>query len=532
MINMITVNDLHKHVLPLNTQVIAGIAGLTRRVGWAVQLGQTTQVDPDDIVLCNSQIEVHQLTELVRIGAAGIIVDYMPATVVAGQADLLQFPILVLPEHVRLRDIERQITRNLLMVENEQAESIERNHDALLRLLVDNKGVEEIVRALSRLTGKCAVLQDKRLRVLASAVPPDMLMEWREIEDRLLHFSALPEVLRDRHRLHEQPSSMMTELEVHGVQRMIAPVISGGVGRGFVSLIGRQGELTSSDAAIIEYGALMCALEMLKAKAVSETEKRLRGDFLDNIIAGEWREDEIHDHIQRLRHDLLAPHVILVTRWRGDIHPSIRRLETLANGVIKAYHLSALVRPYGEEVRIFYHCEGDTPARDARRLAESMLADCRKEYPNTSIAIGIGPLAPNLRAWRAAYLDSAAAADFARLTNASHPLDAREIGVYRFLTAPGNREALRTLRDDILGDLLDYDQRQGGDLLLTLEGFFNANGHLSQTADALHIHRNTLQYRLNRISELTGLDMTQPDTRLAIQLAVKAKRLLDGELHS
>jgi purine catabolism regulator len=524
---MISINDLFKHVFPLSTQILAGRGGLHRRVGWAVQAG--LQVDPDDLVLAIQALDLAQVNDCIQTGAAGLVVDYLPSSVVIAQADLQDFPILLLPEHIRMRDVEREVTRAILQTENQQLEHIERNHEALLRLLVDNKGTEEIIRALARLTGKAAVLQDKRLRILASTVPPDMLIEWRDIEERLLHFSALPEVLRDRHRLHEQPSSMLSDLEVHATRRMISPVISGGVGRGFVSLIGKEGEFSSSDAAIIEYGALMCALEMLKAKAVSETEKRLRGDFLDNLIAGEWREDEIQDQILRLRHELTDPHIIMVGRWRGDVHPSIRRLETLANGIVKAYHISALVRPSGEEVRIFYRCEGENPSRDARRLAELMIAEGKKDYASSSIALGIGTVAPSPRAWRSSYLDAAAAADFARLTNANHPLDAREIGVYRFLSAPGNREALRTLRDDILGELLEYDHKQNGDLLLTLEGFFNANGHLTQTADNLHIHRNTLQYRLNRISELTGLDMSQPDTRLAIQLAVKAKRLLDGE---
>jgi purine catabolism regulator len=530
---MMTITDLQKYILlPLETRVIAGTGGLSRRVNWAVRLGQHIQIDPGDLVFTSTSVEAASIAEMDQAGAAGLVVDFLPPTPVTAQADLLNFPILLVPENTRLRDIEREITTVLVQKETDQNKLIERHHDSLLRLLVDNKGIEEIINAIAHLTGKAAVLQDKRLRILALTVPPQLLEEWRAIEDRLLHFSALPEVLRDRHRLHEQPSSMIQDLDGYAVQRMISPVISGNVGRGFVSLIGE--EFTTADTGIIEYGALVCALEMLKAKAVSEAEKRLRGDVLDNLIAGEWREDEILDHIQRLRHDLLAPHVILVARWRGDVHPSIRRLETLANGVIKAYHCSALVRPYGEEVRIFYRTDGDNPSREARRLAEIIIQEGKAEYPNSAVAIGIGPVATSPREWRMSYLDALAAADFARLTNASHPLDAREIGVYRFLTAPGNREALRTLRDDILGDLLEYDQRQGGggDLLLTLEGFFNANGHLSQTAENLHIHRNTLQYRLNRISELTGLDMTQPDTRLAIQLAVKAKRLLDGELQS
>jgi purine catabolism regulator len=527
---MLTVADLHKHVLPLSTQIIAGMGGLSRRVDWVLYLNAGIQVDPNDLVLCSQLLDIGQLHDLERHGAAGLVLDYEPSLAISAQADLLNLPLLLLPEHVRMRDVEREMTRTIIQDQAAQAGSIERNHEALLRLLVDNKGLDEIISALTRLTGKAALLQDKRLRVLSSSVPPDLLKEWQAIEDRLLHFSVLPEVLRDRHRLHEQPSSMLQPLEGFGVERLIAPVVSGGVGRGFVSLVGVSKSFSPSDNAIIEYGALMCALEMLKAKAVSETEKRLRGDFLDNIIAGEWREDEIQDQIVRLRHNLLLPHVILVLRWRGDVHPSIRRLETLANGVIKANRLNALVRPYGEEVRIFYMAETESPSREARRLAEAIIQDAKKDYPNSAIAVGIGGVAKSLREWRVAYLDAAAAADFARLTHANHPLDAREIGVYRFLSAPGNREALRTLRDDILGELLEYDKRQNGDLLLTLEGFFNANGHLTQTSELLHIHRNTLQYRLNRIAELTGLDMTQPDTRLAMQLAVKAKRLLDGEV--
>jgi purine catabolism regulator len=529
---LLTIEELHRLVLPLDTEFVAGMGGGARNVGWVINLMAHLQIDPDDLVLSAEPIDPEIVRDLAEAGAAGLLVDELPSAVVIAEANLAEFPVLVLPPNTRLRKIEQEIVHAIIHADNDTEEAIERNHDALLRLLVDNKGTDEIVRALAHLTGKAAVLQDKRLRILASSVPPAMLSAWQGIEDRILHFSALPEVMRDRQRVQEQPASLRHELGINGSQRVIAPVISGGVGRGYVSLVSSEEDFTTADISIIEYGALMCALEMLKAKAVSETVKRFRGDILDYIIAGEWREDEIQDHIVRLRHDLLANHIILVARWRGDVHPSIRRLETLAHGVIKAYHMSALVRPYGEEIRIFYQVKGNSAARDARRLADLLIADGKAEYPNSSIALGIGPLATNLRAWRASYLDAAAAADFARLTNANNPLDAREIGVYRFLSAPGNREALRTLRDDILGRLLEYDSHQGGDLLHTLEGYFNANGHLSHTAENLHIHRNTLQYRLNRISELTGLDMSQPDTRLAIQLAVKAKRLLDGEMES
>ena len=77
-----------------------------------------------------------------------------------------------------------------------------------------------------------------------------------------------------------------------------------------------------------------------------------------------------------------------------------------------------------------------------------------------------------------------------------------------------------------LAALADYDRRQEGELLKTLEAFFANLDNLARTAAALHIHRNTLLYRLGRIAEISGLDLDDPEERLALWLALKAHRVL------
>jgi len=76
----------------------------------------------------------------------------------------------------------------------------------------------------------------------------------------------------------------------------------------------------------------------------------------------------------------------------------------------------------------------------------------------------------------------------------------------------------------MLGPLVDY--AGSGDLLVTLEAFCERLGNLSQTAEKLFIHRNTLLYRMERIAQLTGHDMNNPDTRLAVHLALKVRKML------
>jgi len=89
-----------------------------------------------------------------------------------------------------------------------------------------------------------------------------------------------------------------------------------------------------------------------------------------------------------------------------------------------------------------------------------------------------------------------------------------------------NLDYLRRFYNETLGLLVEHDDRKQGDLIRTLSGFFEANGNLAEASKALDVHRNTLVYRLGRISELTGLDLEKADNRLILHLALKVQRVL------
>jgi purine catabolism regulator len=96
--------------------------------------------------------------------------------------------------------------------------------------------------------------------------------------------------------------------------------------------------------------------------------------------------------------------------------------------------------------------------------------------------------------------------------------------VYRLLFQLEYHPELQAFKQEMLGPLLAYDG--GGELLRTLETYFRHNGNISQAADALFIHRNTLIYRMERIAEITGLDLDNTETRLALQLALRIHKML------
>jgi purine catabolism regulator len=100
-----------------------------------------------------------------------------------------------------------------------------------------------------------------------------------------------------------------------------------------------------------------------------------------------------------------------------------------------------------------------------------------------------------------------------------------DLGIYRLLFSLKSNGELNDFHAEYLGNLVDYDQKHDGELLNTLKVYLHYSA-ISETARAIHVHRNTLLYRLTRIQEITGVDLEDGETRLTLHLAVLAGEVL------
>ncbi|HKS43987.1 MAG TPA: PucR family transcriptional regulator ligand-binding domain-containing protein [Amycolatopsis sp.] len=98
-----------------------------------------------------------------------------------------------------------------------------------------------------------------------------------------------------------------------------------------------------------------------------------------------------------------------------------------------------------------------------------------------------------------------------------------DIPVHRLLVAGAPDELRRSVRDRVLGPLLAYDQAQGTDLVRTVRVFLESACSPTAAAKALHVHVNTLRYRIARACEVLGLDLTDFPTQVDVYLALEAR---------
>src|SRR5439155_21145637 len=79
---------------------------------------------------------------------------------------------------------------------------------------------------------------------------------------------------------------------------------------------------------------------------------------------------------------------------------------------------------------------------------------------------------------------------------------------------------------ETIAPLVAYDEQYETDLVQTLETFLDADGNVAGTAQRLFTHRHTVRYRLERVRDLTGLDVSSTDGREKLGLGLKAMRVL------
>jgi DNA-binding PucR family transcriptional regulator len=103
-----------------------------------------------------------------------------------------------------------------------------------------------------------------------------------------------------------------------------------------------------------------------------------------------------------------------------------------------------------------------------------------------------------------------------------------QLGVYRLLANTDDATDIERFVRDWLGPLLDYDEQRHADLVKTLHEYLECGGHYDQAATALSIHRSTLKYRLQRIREVSALQLGDPDVNFNLQLACRAWKTLQS----
>ena len=401
---------------------------------------------------------------------------------------------------------------------NEQYEVLQRGiaiHKRLERLVLEERGLDEVVRALAAATGGAVSVLSARGETIASKtfrrqLPPAAMEEVRQ------------EVRRrggDTARLSEGAEFAPDHPEIAG-RSLVLPVSIRGRGAPQAWLVAARdtGGLGDFERLILQQAVTVVALELMRQRAMRDTERRLAGDVLAEALTGRLSEDELG---MRLRPFGVGGEAAVVVFSGPEGAPPASAEGDLDRFLADA-GVGALVASRERLLcAVVDASHGVDPVGLAGRARDSLRAEHGELRAAASRPAPVGSLRRSFHEARCA-LEAAALANGASPPVASY----RDLGAFQLLLSLQDDEALRLYCDSVLGPLEDASGEYGDELIRSLEAFIEQNGQWEKAARELYCHRHTLRYRIRRVEQLTGRDLSTARDRIEFWLALRARELV------
>jgi purine catabolism regulator len=536
--NTATIQALLQFALPLGTTLAAGAPDMM--ITWAVTVraqppafpdiygGELALVSMDVLRSYDSRISLAEVVQsLAEVGVSAIAVKGDVSQTTMAVANERHLSLLCLPDDSNLPGVERAVNKLIVNQSaqlNQRAMEIQRQ---LSRLASENRDLNSLMQIIARATAKPVVLHDEVGVMMAQVYPNSMTR--RSAGGRAL-LQSLPysafqswlegEAPEVQGVVTTSPIGHTTPLKV---EKRVA---------GYLTLVDTGDLLNDFDRLVLAYGADVCAIELAKNRAIATAVEQARGDWVQMWLSGTPADDDLLiTRAQQGGFDPSSAYQVVVFRAMTESGASLplESLISLVRDDMSRRQIAGAVGQYVDVIVALYPLENQSVVQRMRAVVEEVRDQLAMRTPSGLVSAGMSRPAEGIASLREAYREAKDSVSIANeLGDHEKTTYYGDLKLYQLLLALKERslDHLKRFYDESLRPLMDHDSRKQGDLVRTLNGFFEANGNLAKAAVDLDVHRNTLVYRLERISELTELDLNDPDNRLILHLALKIQRVL------
>lgn len=271
--------------------------------------------------------------------------------------------------------------------------------------------------------------------------------------------------------------------------------------------------------------------QMSKQVNLDSVKTRFSSELLEDLILGQVQSVEI----ARRRADLLGmklcTHYTIITvsqktddsstfNNRNAMWPTYSRIpgEILASVNLEnaGFHAILAGFPTNSEEQIAEFCE--------------MLHEMFTSYGSEQVFLGVGSIFDELTAASQSYVEAKEAMQIGKYFGREKKyMFFNQMGIYKLLAQINDDQQLLDFVPKGLLKLQSYDIHSNIDLLKTLETYLANGGNARKTAEELFVHYKTLQYRLDRIEDIAGLNLEDGETRLEYHLGLKILNMLHAK---
>ena len=393
-------------------------------------------------------------------------------------------------------------------------------------LALQDADLAGVVRLISDRTAATVAVLTQLMDVLTAAAPG--VTEEKaaaDVREHMVH-PRLGQVLRAS-RLSQRALRLP---KVGGMPAIIvAPVLVGDEVPSYLVTIDPPENLFGEDMSLLvtEHAATICGVILGRERVVAAAARRVRDDLVEGLLLGRGRDNaDASRWAAHLGYDPARDHNVLAIAF--DLPPS--EAPDQGNGAAQRQRIwesiehfvatrapEAIVSARESEVVVV-----TAAPMEARQLAAACLARLSELFPAAKVVIGIGGICRDPRDVARSYAQAQRTTQTLQRLGRSGAVSAfGDLGILRLLLQVPDLAELRSFAADVLGKLSMHEHEHKSEYLTTLACYFRENNSPQRASRILHVHPNTVAYRVKRIEEITGLRLDNYTDRLIAQVALE-----------
>ena len=532
-----------------SAQVVGG-TGPDAFISWCLPVdqvaGSPNRLDDIAVYARTRQLETPRglpatLDELTKRGAAAAIIAGKISEALAATLGRPTLPVILVPASMTYRRLSRLVAELTLARETHVLRYGLTVHRSLAELLHAGAGLTALCYKLSQLSDCPVAILDPQRRLLAfeqsqgrGLSPLAVGRALRENASDLIPEAAAPGA---------GPAMGIVQFDGFCATCVVNPIVLGGRHDGWVVVIESTDPPHPHDLAehriVVEQAAMIVGTEMLRMRSVEQAEERARGDFVHALLHGRFT--TAHDLQARATYydiPVDGTYGVIVASGLSALVSSeslaaMFQLAREATRLLARPQRHTLATVVGDVLAVI--CELDPPDRSSAPPRNGhALAECAKLLePELVRSLG-GPVCvtygrPVTGAARIlqSYRDARIALTLRQRLKIDSICGFSDLRVFATLADLAVSPPGKAFAGDVLAPLR-VGRSGADDLEQAVIAYIEAGGNVNAASRQLHIHRNTMLYKLDRASRALQLDLRQAEHRFTVWLAYKLAILADA----
>lgn len=425
-----------------------------------------------------------------------------------------------------LEDLNTTITKQNAMLKR----SME-IHNQLANLVLHGEGISAILQFISEFVNSPVLFID-HFGVGISSTLHDPIH--KQVVEKLNKTTLFDQVF------HEHTDKRTVDIDLDNGNKIKAVTFPIGTKPNFLGMlmILSNKEIDEINLTALEHASTVILLELVKQQAIFETEHNLIGQFIEGVLSGNFN-DQLKKQAQLFHLDkqkLYQVITVSLEHFYQTAVPDDQSFVSMRRHLIKmarqtffneTYH-GIVVEKHTHLIILLSSSSHSPQQADAYIQKQCHVFLKQLEHPffsNIQVLIGVGRACDQLDKVHKSSEESLKCIQFIRNFNLKKDMISyADLGAQR-LFLQNSEEELHDFIQEKLGPLIHYERQNSKDLLITLIRFLENKQRLKETSKALHIHLNTLSYRLKRIEEILNVDLNSSNDAMDIHIAVHLYKL-------